>query len=95
MSNEDEWTAQLDRRGLTSVVVALSKVGAGRGAEFPLLTGDVPNPSRGFVEDWISHKEAEAAATETRRFWCIFVAAVLAVVVGVIAAWPVLRDWIK
>jgi hypothetical protein len=92
MGNEDEWTAQLDRRGLTSVVAPLSDVGASRGAEFRLFIADMPNPSRGFVEDWIGRKESEAEATEARRFWCIFVAAVLAVVVGVIAASPVIHD---
>ena len=56
-----------------------------------LFLGGTPNPSRGYVEDWISRKEAEAEATAARRFWCIFVA----VVVGVIAAWPVVREWIR
>jgi hypothetical protein len=91
-----KWSEELDRRGLTSVVAALSggDVRPGRGAEFPLFLGGTPNPSRGYVEDWISRKEAVTTKVEARRFWCIFVAALLAVVVGIIAAWPVIHDWI-
>ena len=43
----------------------------------------------------LGRMEDENRATETRRFRYIFVAAVLAVVVGVIAAWPVVRDMAK
>ena len=64
ISIEMEWSAQLDRRGLTSVVAALSgsEVGIGRGAEFRLFIAGMQNPSRGFVEDWVGRKEAEARA---------------------------------
>jgi ABC-type sulfate transport system permease component len=46
--------------------------------------------------------DAEEKATEASRFRYILVAsvvaaaaAVLAVVVGIIAAWPVVRDWFR
>ena len=39
--------------------------------------------------------EDEAKATEAKRFRYILVAAVLAVVVGIMAAWPPIGDWIK
>jgi len=55
------------------------------------------DPMRGYVEEWLGRMEDEAnsTATEAKRFRYILVAAVLAVVVGIMAAWPPIGDWIK
>jgi hypothetical protein len=47
------WDAELERRGVAAVAAALASegVGIGRGAEFRLFVPDLPNPSRGYVED--------------------------------------------
>ena len=91
-----KWTEELDRRGFPSVVATLaSGVGPGRASPYHLFIQGMPEPTREFVEGWICRREAAEKATETRRFWLIFVAAVLAVVVGIIAAWPVIHGWIR
>jgi hypothetical protein len=45
------WDAELERRGVAAVAAALASAGIGRGAEFCLFVPDLPNPSRGYVED--------------------------------------------
>jgi len=54
------------------------------------------------AEIWLLEKDAEKNAIELSRFriirrWAIVagVAAIVAAVGGVIAAWPVIRDWIR
>jgi hypothetical protein len=99
MSVEKErWDEELERLGKASVTARLGikeASGAGPNADFRLWVSGLRDPPRRYVEEWLQRKEAEEKATEAKRFWCIFVAAVLAVIVGVIAAWPVVRDWIK
>jgi hypothetical protein len=100
MNIENEWTEELERRGVASVVAMLSGrgVGVGRGAEFKLFTPGMPNPSRGFVEDWVGHKEAEvkaeakakeaeAKATGTKWNRYNLALGVLAIVVAIVIAW--------
>jgi len=72
--HERRWEAELGRRGISAVaaVLASTGVGIGRGAEFRLFVPDLPNPSRGDVEDWLGRKEALAATRHTRRFHRIF-----------------------
>jgi hypothetical protein len=61
--HDRRWDAELQRRGAGDVAAALASegVGIGRGAEFRLFVPDLPNPSRGYVEDWLGRKEARAA----------------------------------
>jgi hypothetical protein len=54
------------------------------------------------AEIWLLEKESEAAAIERTRFetvrrWAIIagVAAVVAAIAALIAAWPVIKDWIR
>ena len=91
------WNVELRRIGRDVVLAKLGDIPAGPGTAFPLhdLPDGAHSPKRSDVGKWLGRMDAEEKATEARRFWCIFVAAVLAVVVGVIAAWPVVRDWIK
>jgi hypothetical protein len=56
---------------------------------------DKDRPRRKDVGEWLGRMEDEDRATEARRFWYIFVAAILAVVVGIIAAWLVIHDWFR
>ena len=51
---------------------------------------------------WLLEKDAEAAAIDRKRFqiisrWAIIggVAAVVAAIAGLIAAWPVIKEWIR
>ena len=98
MNTEEAWDAkwreELDRRGIRSVTATLSSgdIRPGRGAEFHLFLGGTPNPSRGYVEDWISRKQAEATGIDTKRFWYLLIASVVAAAASVIAAWPVIQD---
>lgn len=53
------------------------------------------------TEMWLFEKAAEAAAVERERFetvrrWAVIggVAAVVAAIAGLIAAWPVVKSWI-
>jgi hypothetical protein len=91
---EARWDAELERRGVAAVATALASdgIGIGRGAEFRLFVPDPPNPSRGYVEDWPGHKEARAAARESRRFHFIFWPSVLGAGMGLVAIWPFIRD---
>jgi hypothetical protein len=93
---ESRWDAELERRGVAAVAAALVRdgVGAGRGAKFRLFVPDLPNPSRGYVEDWLGRTEARAAARETKRFHCILWPSVIGAGTGIIAVWPVVRDWL-
>jgi hypothetical protein len=54
------------------------------------------------AEMWLFEKAAEAAAIERERFqkillWAIIggVAAIVAAVAGAIAAWPVIKEWVR
>ena len=91
------WDVELRRIGRDVVLAKLGDTPAGPGTAFPLhdLPDDAHSPKRSDVGKWLGRMDAEEKATETRRFWCIFVAAVLAVVVGVIVTWSVIHDWIK
>jgi hypothetical protein len=89
-----KWDAELDHRGVAAIAAALSGGGVGRGAEFRLFVSDLANPSRAYVEDWLGRKEARATLRETRRFHCIFWPSLVAAGASIVAAWPVLRDWL-
>jgi hypothetical protein len=54
------------------------------------------------AELWLLEKDAQAAAIESKRFqtirrWSIIggVAAVVAAIAGLIAAWPVIKEWLR
>jgi len=54
------------------------------------------------AELWLLEKDAEAAAVERKRYntilrWAIIagIAGVVAAIAAWIAAWPVIKDWIK
>jgi hypothetical protein len=94
------WGAELRRIGRDAVIAELGSTPANPGVTFPLYLPDGKrDPKRGYVEEWLGRMEDEAkataAATEEKRFRYILVAAVLAVVVGIMAAWPPIGDWIK
>ena len=95
---EARWGAELRRIGRDAVIAELGGTPANPGATFPLYLPDGKrDPMRGYVEEWLGRMEdeAKATATEAKRFRYILVAAVLAVVVGIMAAWPPIGDWIK
>ena len=93
------WSEALERRGKDSVVATLaSGVGDGGASPFPLGMHGTPNPPREFVEGWIGRKEAEARveakakdaeakATEERRYRQNLALGVLAIVVAIVIAW--------
>jgi hypothetical protein len=100
MSIEKEWTEELERRGLKAVRAMLSGRGprVGPAAECKLFIPGKQNPLWGFVEDWISHKEAEAKvevrakeaearATATKWNRYNLALGVLAIVVAIVIAW--------
>jgi hypothetical protein len=98
------WDVELRRMGRDVVLAKLGGIPADPGTTFPLH--DLPDggrsPKRRDVEKWLGRMAAEEKATEARRFRYILVASVvaatagvLAVAVGIIAAWPVIHDWIK
>jgi len=64
-----KWDAALERRGVASVVAIFSAnaAGTGTGSDFPLNTQGMPTPSRGYVEDWLLCKEAQAAEVVADR----------------------------
>jgi hypothetical protein len=54
------------------------------------------------AEIWLLERDAQAGAIERRRFrilrrWAVTagVAGIVAAVAGLIAAWPVIREWIR
>jgi hypothetical protein len=92
--------------GKTAVVAKLmsADVGAGRGAEFRLFVTGLPNPSRGYVEDWLGRLEAEektaeavAKTLETKRHHVNVFIGIAGIIIGILLsiAWPVARDWIN
>ena len=105
LDEEARWGAELRRIGRDAVIAELGGTPANPGATFPLYLPDGKrDPMRGYVEEWLGRMEdkANSTATEAKRFRYILVASVvaatagvLAVAVGIIAAWPVIHDWIK
>ena len=98
------WDVELRRIGRDVVLAQLGDIPAGPGTAFPLhdLPGGAHSPKRSDVGKWLWRMDAEEKATEASRFRYVLVAsvvvaaaAVLAVVVGIIAAWPVVRDWFR
>ena len=98
------WDVELRRIGRDVVLAQLGDIPAGPGTAFPLhdLPDGAHSPKRSDVGKWLGRMDAEEKATEASRFRYILVAsvvaaaaAVLAVVVGIIAAWPVVRDWFR
>ena len=98
LEEEARWGAELRRIGRDAVIAELGGTPANPGATFPMYLPDGKrDPMRGYVEEWLGRMEdkANSTATEAKRFRYILVAAVLAVVVGIMAAWPPIGDWIK
>jgi hypothetical protein len=64
--------------------------------------GELPPEYAREAEIWLLEKDAEKAATEQKRFrkvlrWAIIagVAGILAAIPAWIAAWPVVKEWIR
>jgi len=54
------------------------------------------------AEKWLLEKDAESTATDNKQFrtllvWAILgsVAAFVAAITGVVAAWPVIKEWVQ
>jgi hypothetical protein len=93
--------AELNQRGVAAVAAMLPlAVGSNRGATVKLWVTGVPDPDRGYVEDWLGRKEAEDRATSARRHqevtkpahdaatyaWWSVIVGTIAAVAGLVAA---------
>jgi hypothetical protein len=66
-------------------------VGVGQNAEVKLHAPGVPNPERAQVEKWLRQKER--AANLFVILTLIF--ASIGAVGSIIAAWPIMKEWLK
>lgn len=87
----------LERRGVDSVRDLLRST---RGTTpdspvpVPLLDGGI-QILRGHVEMWLIEIDAAAKAKEESRARWTFAVAVVAAVASIIAAWPVVQEWLR
>ena len=82
---EKKWTAELEKMGVEVVKLKLNpdNVGPGRGAAFrDLMPKDIPETTRGFVEDWLAEKGREEKGSETRKFIFFGVVALLSILLA-------------
>jgi hypothetical protein len=84
--------AYLQPRRRANAVVR--RVGTGRGTEFRLFVPGLSNPPRRYVEDRLGCKEVRAVAMATRRFHRILRPALIRTLTGVIAIWPLVRNFV-
>jgi hypothetical protein len=90
------WDAELERIGRGAVIVKLGNLPDDPGQTIPLhLPNGTRSPKRGYVEEWLGRMDAEEKATDAKRFRYILIASVIAAAAAVVAAWPVIHDWIK
>jgi hypothetical protein len=77
--------AELERRGVANVRLLIANpmwVGIGEGAEVHVGGGNIPKPTRGAVERWLTEKDAAAADEERRRHNQVLRWAIAATLVG-------------
>lgn len=95
---------ELERRGVANVRLLLIPEisGSHPNALVLLHAPGVPNPLRGDVEDWLRDAELAEKAEQDHRhrqvigtaYWTLGIA-VVAAIAGIIAAWPVVKEWLK
>jgi hypothetical protein len=95
-----QWDTALESIGREMVRIRLKDTPAGRSATF-LLPGQL-SCTRGYAEDWLGRGDAKGKALEARQhrdsFWITVLTVALGIVAAVavaVAAWPVVRGWIK
>jgi hypothetical protein len=95
-----ELRAALERRGVDWLRVLLAQTGVGVGAA--VNVEDRRTATRAEVEDWLREIAADDTAKQENRhaqmlsiaYWTLGIA-VVAAVAGILAAWPVVREWLK
>jgi hypothetical protein len=65
----------------------------------PVSAGIYPRIPRGPVRDieapeWLKEQEYEQRRRETMRYWFMLVVAIVAAIAAVIAAWPIVKEWL-
>jgi len=94
------WDAALESMGRDTVRIRLNNMPADRSAAFK-LPGQ-RSCQRGYAEDWLGRGDAKEKALEARQhrdsLWITVLSVALGIVAAVavvVAAWPVVRGWIK
>jgi anti-sigma factor RsiW len=89
---------ELDRRGPVNVRAILDNpewTGAGQNAEVRLHVAGVPNPERAQVELWLREKEQAANRNVVWIAVLTLIFAGIGAAGSVIAAWPIVKEWLK
>ena len=89
---------ELERRGPSNVRALINEpqwVGVGQNAEIKLHAPGVPNPERAQVEEWLRGKERTANRNNILVAVLTLIFAAVGAIGSVIAAWPVLQEWMK
>jgi len=89
---------ELDRRGAANIRAILDNpewTGAGQNAEVNLRVAGVPNPERAQVELWLREKEQAANRNAVWIAVLTLIFAGIGAAGSVIAAWPIVKGWLK
>jgi hypothetical protein len=89
---------ELDRRGPANIRAILDNpewTGAGQNAEVRLHVAGVPNPERAQVEVWLREKEQVANRSVVWIAVLTFIFAGIGAAGSVIAACPIVKEWLK
>lgn len=99
--------AEFERRGVDSIralLVSMTSSGQTGGSSANALVGlgSGIDAARWQMEDWLQEMDAAAQARQEERHaqvirvsYCTLAVAVLAAAAGIVAAWPVLKAWIR
>jgi anti-sigma factor RsiW len=89
---------ELDRRGAANIRAILDNpewTGTGQNAEVNLRVAGVPNPERAQVELWLREKEQAANRNVVWIAVLTLIFAGIGAAGSVIAAWPIVKGWLK
>jgi hypothetical protein len=91
------WDAELAKRGRLSIVALLDNIGASPNSTFPLYGSGLREPTRAYVEQWLTRQEAESDRAararhdqSMRRSTIAICLSLLALVIAILALW---RKW--
>jgi hypothetical protein len=88
------WYEELERLGPENVRIRVVQHDAGSAGAIRGLGTELA-VTKGFAEDWLRYRDQKEGSKAFRRFWITTGVALVSAIAAIIAAWPVVRDWLK